>query len=218
MFSSDVDAWRSMTLLLNSKKRRRFLIDPRVSTRLAWWDSVGGAILVFTAIVTPFEVAFLPPDDSALTSRFIINRMVDVFFLCDMLLQLMIMYPNEKHISALPRNLEAEGSFRGRADLQGAATEATSERPEFSRTEARGRTEMITNHRLIAWRYLRTWFAIDLVSVLTCLIDIIPLLINSDANTNEDAIDSLRILRVVRVLRTLSTARACGVALGHILP
>ena len=49
--AADVEAWRSMTLLLNSKKRRRFLIDPRMSTRLAWWDSFGSAILVFTVCV-----------------------------------------------------------------------------------------------------------------------------------------------------------------------
>ena len=65
------------------------------------------------AIVTPFEVAFLPPDDSALTARFIINRMVDLFFFCDMLLQLMIMYPSEQHISALPRNMEVAARGEG---------------------------------------------------------------------------------------------------------
>ena len=182
---ANVEAWRNMTALLAQKKKRRFLIDPRTSIRLAWWDSAGGSVLVFTALITPFEVAFLPPDDTPLSARFVANRFIDVFFLCDMLLQLMIMYPSE-HVPL------AQGSS---GDEPKALVQRTS-----------SQLEMVRNHRSIAMRYLRGWFAIDLISVLTCLIDILPFIM-STRPSNEDAIDSLRILRVLRVMRLIKLVR-----------
>ena len=181
------EQWRSVTAQLSAQqKKRTFLIDPRSSVRLAWWDAAGGAVLIFTAMVTPFEVAFLPPADDPANSRFIINRFIDLFFMIDMLVQLMIMYPLD-NVAALAKN--------GGAIVQRAPTQL----------------EMVTSHRDIAARYLRGWFLVDAISVLTCLIDIVPLSLrkaSSSANDfDEDAVESLRILRVLRVMRLIKLVR-----------
>jgi len=41
------------------------------------WDSVTALALIFTAMVTPFEVGFLPSAESALEALFLINRLLD---------------------------------------------------------------------------------------------------------------------------------------------
>lgn len=65
----------------NSKKMRR-------------WDMAGMIALLFVALVTPFELAFLLPhpvnglDD--ITVLYVINRVCDVYFLCDIVLTFFI--------------------------------------------------------------------------------------------------------------------------------
>ena len=46
--------------------------------------------LVFTAVVTPVEVAFIAPPETADEPLFIINRLVDLAFLIDLVLQFFI--------------------------------------------------------------------------------------------------------------------------------
>ena len=41
------------------KKRSKLVIDPRSSKWLPKWDGIAACALIFTALVTPFEVAFL---------------------------------------------------------------------------------------------------------------------------------------------------------------
>ena len=36
--------------------KRSYTIDPRISARMAYWDITAGIALIFTAIVTPYEV------------------------------------------------------------------------------------------------------------------------------------------------------------------
>jgi potassium voltage-gated channel Eag-related subfamily H protein 7 len=60
----------------------KYLLEPN-SRMLVRWHFIVGALLIFTAIVTPFEVAFLESEFNAL---FVLNRIVDLFFLTDMLL------------------------------------------------------------------------------------------------------------------------------------
>jgi hypothetical protein len=59
------------------------------------WDTLTTSALVWTALVTPFEVAMLEPPagwDTALTDPlFIINRLIDLLFFFDMLLQFALM-------------------------------------------------------------------------------------------------------------------------------
>ena len=60
-----------------------------------YWDLCTAAALVYTAIVTPYEVAFLaPPSPSEKWSDsvFIINRCVDVIFIIDMFVQFRTAY------------------------------------------------------------------------------------------------------------------------------
>ena len=58
----------------------RFLVDPRTSKRIAGWDAVTAIALVFTALCTPFEVAYVPEPQSALEGWFVVNRLVDAIF------------------------------------------------------------------------------------------------------------------------------------------
>jgi len=69
----------------NGVEKMRFLIPVHHPYR-GYWDVVIIVSLIFTATVTPFEVAFLPAVFSAL---FVINRFVDAIFLSDMVLTLM---------------------------------------------------------------------------------------------------------------------------------
>ena len=67
------------TALLAKKQAQQiekpwYQIDPRTSTFMSVWDSVTGMALIFTALVTPFEVAFLEAATSPLEPLFIVNR------------------------------------------------------------------------------------------------------------------------------------------------
>ena len=80
--------------LVSSAQRKSatwFLIDPTKSVFLPRWDCIGGIVLIYTAIVTPYEVAFLQPSKTALSGRFILNRVIDTFFTMDLILQFFIM-------------------------------------------------------------------------------------------------------------------------------
>ena len=69
----------------------RSLVDPRTSKVLPWWDTLSALALIFTCAVTPFEVAFLESAKSANEPLFIVNRVVDTIFACDILLQFNLM-------------------------------------------------------------------------------------------------------------------------------
>ena len=80
----------------------------------------------------------------------------------------------------------------------------------------RSAIEMVTSHRQIALHYLTGWFLIDLVSILTCLIDIIPVVQNMRVTSSDEGasatvdagqLEQLRILRVLRVLRLIKLVR-----------
>ena len=78
-----------------------WVIDPRVSKVLGTWDIVCVFALIFVALVTPFEVAFLesPRDAADLYWRFTsvgwlwcTNRIVDLLFTFDLFLQFRLMF------------------------------------------------------------------------------------------------------------------------------
>ena len=60
-----------------------YIIDPRISTNLAFWDGTTLVALIFTALITPFEVAFLPSAQDV-NALFIVNRLIDTIFIFDM--------------------------------------------------------------------------------------------------------------------------------------
>mmetsp|Transcript_62218 Transcript_62218/g.181676 ORF Transcript_62218/g.181676 Transcript_62218/m.181676 type:complete len:731 (+) Transcript_62218:48-2240(+) len=80
--------WHQLTshekvdLLRDALKPRHSLINPR-SKFMRTWDMLMGLALVFVGIVTPYEVVFLT---SVHWSLFVINRVVDVIFLIDIML------------------------------------------------------------------------------------------------------------------------------------
>ena len=53
---------KDTVIIATSKARRRdcCIIDPRHSKFLTFWDATLAVALIFTAVVTPYEVAFLP--------------------------------------------------------------------------------------------------------------------------------------------------------------
>ena len=70
-----------------------FVIDPR-SARMRRWELVTAAALIFTATVTPVEVAFLPPPSEWSDALFVTNRVVDVIFSIDVGLNFFLMFPS----------------------------------------------------------------------------------------------------------------------------
>lgn len=196
-----MSAMRSVNAQLSRKKKSKFLLDPK-NPALAKWDLIGGLLLVYTALVCPFEVAFLEVPDNAANARFVINRCIDVFFAIDMVIQLFIMYPLERSMDVDPK----QNSLKKTGILL---------------NQPRTTVEMVSSHRAIALHYLSGWFIIDMVSILTCLVDIIPVMqaaesaaasnIHNQADVSAEAdtaaIEQLRILRVLRVLRLVKLIR-----------
>ena len=73
------------------QNQRVCLIDPRTNTRLQHWDIFVALVLIYTALVTPYESCFLEPTPTPST-LFWINRVVDVIFCIDCILQFFIAY------------------------------------------------------------------------------------------------------------------------------
>ena len=76
-------------------RKKWFVVDPRHSKyAMPIWDLLGMLALAYTAILTPYEVAFLDPPkswaDAATDGMFICNRIIDVIFVCDMILQFVL--------------------------------------------------------------------------------------------------------------------------------
>lgn len=95
--SSGPKIWGDTIELVRARETgKRWVIDPRTSVFIARWDLIAASGLVFVALVTPYEVSFLPsatvPDGP--WALFVINRLVDFVFLVDLVLQFMIMYPD----------------------------------------------------------------------------------------------------------------------------
>jgi len=120
------------------------------------WDIAIFFALIFTAIVTPYEVALL---EASLDPLFFINRVIDLMFVCDMIMNFFLTYYEE-------------GQFSGR---------------------------WITDRAKIRRRYLRSWFIIDLFSI-------IPFDVLSVVKQNQ-SISKLKIVRIVRLLRLLKMVR-----------
>ena len=162
----------------------------------------GATALFYTAFACPFEVAFLEPEKDATSSRFIVNRVIDIFFFFDMVLQIFVMYPAERELEVDPRK-----NVLARAGMMQAAPKTV--------------TEMVKEHDRIALHYLKTWAFVDIVSVATVPFDIIPMLeqeptlyvealsgeVLEGEGGGEAEIAKLRILRFARVLRLIKLVR-----------
>ena len=74
-----------------------YIVDPRKSWWLSYWDLTTATALVYTATMTPFEVAYLPTDGGMAT--LILNRIVDVIFACDLILNFFLAFPTDSRQS-----------------------------------------------------------------------------------------------------------------------
>ena len=67
-----------------------WVIDPRGNSWLGFWDLATSVALIFTALVTPYEAGFVPPvpfPARLSDPLFVINRVIDIIFIFDMILQ-----------------------------------------------------------------------------------------------------------------------------------
>ena len=89
---SRLDLEQSVRDAVRIKPQAWFLVDPRgeAGRYLGYWDVVVGIALMFTALVTPYEVALLP---TRLDTLFGINRIIDLLFLADIVLQFVLVTP-----------------------------------------------------------------------------------------------------------------------------
>ena len=78
------------------KRGRTRLIDPRTSRIMPYWDTLTAVAIVFTAFVTPFEVAYLPMPTSAADFLFVLNRLIDVVFVVDLAVTFRLIYAKDE--------------------------------------------------------------------------------------------------------------------------
>eukprot|EP00747_Dinoflagellata_sp_TGD_P049395 gnl/TRDRNA2_/TRDRNA2_146166_c1_seq2.p1 gnl/TRDRNA2_/TRDRNA2_146166_c1~~gnl/TRDRNA2_/TRDRNA2_146166_c1_seq2.p1 ORF type:complete len:318 (+),score=29.86 gnl/TRDRNA2_/TRDRNA2_146166_c1_seq2:54-1007(+) len=67
------------------------IINPEKSKFMAVWDLVMAAALIVTAVLVPFEVAFI---EVKLDAWFVFDRCLDCVFITDMCTQFLLMYPD----------------------------------------------------------------------------------------------------------------------------
>ena len=176
-----------------------FILHPEGGLMGAW-DVFGTSALVWTAIVTPFEVGFLPASESLSDPLFIINRVVDGTHSST---------PRHARVcraaAFLPSCLtlalhSPSGIFLFDMLVQFLLMYRVSARGSPSSTVVwESRPSFIRRH------YLRGWFGIDFFSMLPSSFDIIPLVFEDDGSS--ESTQSLRVLRTIRALRLIKLVR-----------
>ena len=73
-------------------QRKGLIIDPRKHTWIQSWDLLLFAAIVFTAIITPIEVAFFSSEGRHITTLWWINRLIDMLFVADIFIVLSLAY------------------------------------------------------------------------------------------------------------------------------
>eukprot|EP00927_Polykrikos_kofoidii_P082431 TRINITY_DN819_c0_g1_i8.p1 TRINITY_DN819_c0_g1~~TRINITY_DN819_c0_g1_i8.p1 ORF type:complete len:1013 (-),score=141.79 TRINITY_DN819_c0_g1_i8:65-2857(-) len=139
---------------------KAFLIDPD-SDYMKVWDVIVVVCLIFTGIVTPYEIAFIEQADSTLTG---FNRVVDLIFIKDLCMQFVLKV----------KKTTRQGSI------------------------------WIKDRRMIAHLYMRTWFIIDLLSVIP-YDDLSAYLMKSGVGGS--VMEQLSIVRLLRVCRLCKLGR-----------
>ena len=77
-----------------SLRHHNWTINPTTNPWCSSWDKMLAGALLYTALVTPYEVAFLVP---AVDALFGVNQFVNVVFLFDVALQFFLHYQQPKH-------------------------------------------------------------------------------------------------------------------------
>mmetsp|Transcript_1304 Transcript_1304/g.3742 ORF Transcript_1304/g.3742 Transcript_1304/m.3742 type:complete len:899 (+) Transcript_1304:106-2802(+) len=156
------DKWSAAVLRAatdGTQHNNEWLVDPREGY-MRLWDAVTSVCLLFTALVTPYEVSFL---FGGLNSLFWINRSVDLVFFFDMILQFFLIFYDETD------------------DI------------------------WVQDHQRIAWTYTRSWFLIDLVSILP--FDVLGIVLESSALNKLKIIRIIKLLRLAKLLRVFRAGR-----------
>ena len=122
-------------------------------------------------MVTPFEVGYVPPPQSASDPFFVVNRAIDVIFIFDMAIQFVLM----TEVDTL--------------DKQGHDSEYN------------------MNLCKLTCDYLTGWFIIDIISVGTCLFDILPIAGVGGNVGGVKALRTVRALRLVKLLRLVKSSK-----------
>ena len=198
------------------------IIDPRSNTLIAYWDLITTLALVFTAIVTPVEVAFLPPPLASqrwADPLFLCNRSIDAIFILDMLLQCARNGHLKPHASARCRAPTAPQHARAdparacgpRSPLIclvcGFLAAVRPVDPRLGRLRIAYSAQGVEGVRWvldgvsIARHYLCShWFGLDLFSILTSLFDVL-----GDESTGD--LKALRAVRTLRLIKLVKLAR-----------
>ena len=82
-------------MMRQGSPEKRYVLHPSKNRWLGYWDTVSGLALLYTAVVTPFESSFLDSTVGAaawLDVWFLTNRLLDIIFTIDMILQFFIAY------------------------------------------------------------------------------------------------------------------------------
>lgn len=83
----------SISKQLKERDRDKWgILNPLESPFLMRWDVVTAVALLYTATLTPFEVAFIASPESVMNVWFLINRSIDLIFVSDLLLQFFIAF------------------------------------------------------------------------------------------------------------------------------
>ena len=69
----------------------QFMIDPRQTHIIGYWDIITSLSLLFVALITPFEIAFLEPATSVWEPVFVLNQFITLIFILDAVLQFFLM-------------------------------------------------------------------------------------------------------------------------------
>jgi potassium voltage-gated channel Eag-related subfamily H protein 7 len=158
--SSAIPAVSRIDSLVIEKSGLCPVLDPRTPW-MKQWDVVIALLLIYTAYVTPYEVAFL--NTTGVNPLFVFNRFVDLCFISDMFRVFFTAYFDETKFFF----------------------------------EAR--------HSRIALHYFKSWFWVDLVSVLP--FDTLGLVMDSEAMSQMKGARIVRLMRLLKLLRLLRSMR-----------
>ena len=157
---------------------RWWVIDPRTNHWLGSWDITTMVALLFVAIVTPFEIAFLeaPRNAGDILNRmylvgwlFIVNRLVDGIFVVDMVLQFRLMYASSNAVEGTRWHSDPVDIFK---------------------------------------HYVYGWFWLDFLSIAVSAFDILPLFNqDADDVRDLRVLRVMRVLRLIKLVRLLRASR-----------
>ena len=146
---------------------------------IAWWESFIAFLVILQVIFLPYILAFTVEGGYTL---YVLEFVVDILFICDMLIQFNVAYRIE--IIA-----QVTGESNSTAELE-------------RRLEQDQICQLETRRSYIAGHYVRTWFLIDFLAI-------IPIFVTSQGGLSLTKTLRLprlfRLLKVARVVRKLKS-------------